>query len=52
MTTTKRRKTDRVIKAEYELLAAFRYALRRFMRFSEEGAASVGLRRRTGRRGP
>lgn len=30
-------------KSEYELLAAFRYALRRFLRFSEEGAASVGL---------
>src|ERR1051325_8418632 len=30
-------------KAEYEMLAAFRYALRQFLRFSEEAAASVGL---------
>jgi DNA-binding MarR family transcriptional regulator len=33
----------RVRKADYETLAAFRYALRRFLRFSEEGAQSVGL---------
>jgi DNA-binding MarR family transcriptional regulator len=30
-------------KAEYEQLSAFRYALRRFLKFSEEAAASVGL---------
>lgn len=30
-------------KAEYETLAAFRYALRSFLRFSEEAAAGVGL---------
>jgi DNA-binding MarR family transcriptional regulator len=30
-------------KAEYERLSSFRYALRRFLRFSEEAAASVGL---------
>jgi DNA-binding MarR family transcriptional regulator len=33
----------RVRKSDYETLAAFRYALRRFLRFSEEGAQSVGL---------
>ena len=30
-------------KAEYEKLSGFRYALRRFLRFSEEAAAAVGL---------
>jgi DNA-binding MarR family transcriptional regulator len=30
-------------KAEYEALSAFRYALRRFLRFSEAAAAAVGL---------
>jgi DNA-binding MarR family transcriptional regulator len=30
-------------KAEYERLSSFRYALRRFLRFSEEAALSVGL---------
>ena len=30
-------------KADYERLAAFRYALRRFLRFSEEMAAAQGL---------
>lgn len=29
--------------AEYETLAAFRYALRRFLRFSEEAAQEAGL---------
>ena len=33
----------RVTKAEYELLAAFRYALRQFLHFSEAAAASIGL---------
>ena len=30
-------------KTEYELLAAFRYALRRFLHFSEESARGLGL---------
>jgi DNA-binding MarR family transcriptional regulator len=30
-------------KAEYEALFAFRYALRRFLRFSEQGARTAGL---------
>ncbi len=30
-------------KAEYEMLAAFRYTLRRFLSFSERAAATVGL---------
>lgn len=32
-----------VTKAEYEALAAFRYVLRQFLRFSEEAAQAVGL---------
>jgi DNA-binding MarR family transcriptional regulator len=32
-----------VSKAEYEALAAFRYALRRFLHFSEEAAGALGL---------
>jgi DNA-binding MarR family transcriptional regulator len=32
-----------VTQAEYESLAAFRYVLRKFMRFSEEAAQSAGL---------
>jgi DNA-binding MarR family transcriptional regulator len=32
-----------VTKADYETLAAFRYALRQFLRFSEEVAQGVGL---------
>jgi DNA-binding MarR family transcriptional regulator len=32
-----------VSKQEYEMLAAFRYALRRFMRFSERAAQSAGI---------
>src|ERR671926_376597 len=32
-----------VTKAEYEALAALRYVLRQFLRFSEEAAQSVGL---------
>lgn len=34
---------ESVSKKEYEVLAAFRYALRQFLRFSEEAAHSVGL---------
>ena len=33
----------RIGKVDYEALAAFRYALRRFLRFSEEGARAAGL---------
>jgi DNA-binding MarR family transcriptional regulator len=33
----------RVTKAQYETLASFRYALRLFLRFSEDAAKSVGL---------
>jgi DNA-binding MarR family transcriptional regulator len=32
-----------ITKAEYEALAAFRYALRQFLRLSEEAAQEVGL---------
>lgn len=35
--------TETVTKAEYEMLAAFRYTLRQFLRFSEEAAQAVGL---------
>lgn len=35
--------TTTIQKAEYEALAAFRYAIRRFVRFTEEGAREVGL---------
>jgi DNA-binding MarR family transcriptional regulator len=35
--------STRLTKTEYELLAAFRYALRRFLRFSEESARAVGI---------
>src|SRR5262245_42609204 len=33
----------RISKLDYEALAAFRYALRRFLRFTEEGARAAGL---------
>jgi DNA-binding MarR family transcriptional regulator len=32
-----------LIKSQYEALAAFRYALRRFIRFSEEAARAAGI---------
>lgn len=35
---------ERVDKADYEALAAFRYALRLFLHFSEAAAQSVGLK--------
>ncbi len=35
--------SGRVTKGEYELLAAFRYALREFLHFSEAAAGSAGL---------
>jgi len=38
-----RRKTPPVTQAEYETLADFRYALRQFLRFSENAAESAGV---------
>ncbi|MHB8453635.1 MAG: MarR family winged helix-turn-helix transcriptional regulator [Acidiferrobacterales bacterium] len=38
-----KRRTQPVTKAEYEMLAAFRYALRQFLRFSENIVAKIGL---------
>jgi DNA-binding MarR family transcriptional regulator len=35
--------STRLSKAEYELLASFRYALRQFLRFSAEAARAVGI---------
>lgn len=32
-----------LVKEDYEMLAAFRYALRRFMRFSERAAQNAGI---------
>jgi len=40
MSTTRRKMTP----TEYEALAAFRFALRQFLRFSEEKALAVGLK--------
>jgi DNA-binding MarR family transcriptional regulator len=37
------KKPIRISKAEIETLAALRYALRQFLRFSEEAAATAGL---------
>jgi DNA-binding MarR family transcriptional regulator len=37
------RSPKRISPAEYQQLAAFRYALRRFLRFSESAAAAAGL---------
>ena len=34
----------KITKAQYEALAAFRFALRRFLRFSEEAAEAVGVK--------
>jgi DNA-binding MarR family transcriptional regulator len=39
----KARADQPISKQEYETLAAFRYALRRFMRFSERAAQSAGI---------
>jgi DNA-binding MarR family transcriptional regulator len=39
----KKKASARVTKAEYEALAAFRYGLRQFLRFSESAAASAGV---------
>jgi DNA-binding MarR family transcriptional regulator len=35
--------STRLSKAEYELLAAFRYTLRQFLRFSEDAARAAGI---------
>jgi DNA-binding MarR family transcriptional regulator len=43
MNCSKEKKPRRVTKAEYEILAAFRYNLRHFLYFSESAAASAGL---------
>jgi DNA-binding MarR family transcriptional regulator len=37
------RKTPSIKKSDYEHLAAFRYGLRTFLRFSEQAAQAVGL---------
>jgi DNA-binding MarR family transcriptional regulator len=37
-------KPRQLIKSQYETLAAFRYALRRFIHFSEEAAHSSGIK--------
>ncbi len=37
------RKKPRITQAEYEILADFRHALRRFLRFSEDAAAAAGI---------
>ena len=36
-------KPKQLVKSEYETLAAFRYALRQFMHFSEEAAQAAGI---------
>ncbi|HEV7925597.1 MAG TPA: MarR family transcriptional regulator [Verrucomicrobiae bacterium] len=36
-------KPRQLVKSEYETLAAFRYALRRFIHFSEEAAQAAGI---------
>jgi DNA-binding MarR family transcriptional regulator len=36
-------KKESIGKADYEALAQFRYGLRKFLRFSEEGSRQVGL---------
>lgn len=38
------KKTKKLTQPQYETLAAFRFALRRFLRFSEEAAEAVGLK--------
>ena len=43
MSCAKEKASNRVSKAEYETLAAFRYNLRQFLRFSESAAESAGL---------
>ena len=43
MTTDPRPRSPMVSQADYERLAAFRYAMRRFLRFSEEAAIAAGI---------
>lgn len=43
MTSAKEKPLARVTKREYETLAAFRYRLRHFLRFSESAAEASGL---------
>jgi DNA-binding MarR family transcriptional regulator len=43
MSAKRPKSRKRLGKAEYESLSAFRYALRRFLRFSEDAAEGVGL---------
>jgi DNA-binding MarR family transcriptional regulator len=43
MNSAKEKATTRVTKAEYGTLAAFRYNLRHFLRFSESAAEAAGL---------
>lgn len=43
MPVKERRRGGPVTNAEYEMLAAFRYSLRQFLRFSENVVAKVGL---------
>jgi hypothetical protein len=40
---SKARPADRLSKAQYEMLAAFRYRLRQFLHFSEQAAQNAGL---------
>jgi DNA-binding MarR family transcriptional regulator len=43
MVTKKRPIRKRMSKTDYERLSAFRYALRKFLKFSEEAAEAAGL---------
>ena len=43
MSAKRSKSRKRLSKTEYEALSAFRYTLRRFLKFSEEAAESVGL---------
>jgi len=43
MAAASRKSSPPLTKTEYELLAAFRYHLRQFLRFSEEAAQTAGL---------
>jgi len=43
MAAPSRKSSPRLTKSEYEMLAAFRYHLRQFLRFSEEAAQTAGL---------
>ena len=43
MAAASRKSSPRLTKSEYEMLAAFRYHLRQFLRFSEDAAQAAGL---------